>query len=137
MSKAEYFFSSPTGDVELYMPYWYTDKSPSIDFYNADGTGNYWDILFDVDYVDSDDSLRIQINEEDVLVLNTDKTVEFSGNIVLESGATIDNSSAGTIDVGSADVETTGDVQATEFRMGTDAVIKFNSVTNSIDFIIN
>ncbi len=101
----------------------------------------------------------------------------YTDNLVLETGATIDNSVDGVLTITETatnfvgTVETDGlilgqdetlsmnsqtlkhdgtefvmsddlnlgdnDIQATEFRMGANAVMKFNSVSNSIDFIIN
>ncbi len=55
---------------------------------------------------------------------NLDWVQDFSGQVPY-TGATED------LDMGAHDV------QATEFRMGTDATIKFNSTDGSIDFIIN
>jgi len=70
-------------------------------------------------------------------IVRTTSDLTVVGDITLESGDKIINAVAGTIDAGTSDIETTGDIEATEFRMGTNAVMKFNSVSNSIDFIIN
>jgi len=75
--------------------------------------------------------------------------IDLGDNILKASGVTLAEDELLTIGTGTLTHDGTefvanddvnlgaNDIQATEFRMGTSAVMKFNAITNSIDFIIN